>query len=367
MLHRNEINIPPIFPGAKTQTFEFEDEIGYGASAMIYCVRNKETNEKFCCKIVPKNSSRSDIDRIKGEASTLKMINHPNITKFIGFTEDEDNFYLIEELCKGKTLFDYINQRIQAFSEFRDFEIKQIMKEIISTLQYLHENNISHRDLKPENIIINLDDLGISIKFIDFGFAKVSNTECLSETYCGSLNYIPPEILRKEPYFSPKVDIWSAGVIFFTLLTGRLPFTGENFNILAQRITHGEYTIPANVPNDARNLLVRMLEVDPKLRIDAVEALADVYLNFQPGPRTRNSMPSLRILKTPSIYSSRSRMKNKRKSNDVFQIPSFNSMHHPSRSSKLITAKPASLLSLQKQSYHRLSSILPPLNDTDAD
>ena len=308
--------------------YTFKKEIGSGSSALIMEADDILTGETVCCKIIPKANSDinglqntndrpnshpicvsgPDIDSIASsvpkqpevdmndfndqgdsilsvvaEISALKKLSHPNIAKFIDLFEDENHYYLLMELCNGVTLLQLINEKIESNKKFLQRDVKQIMKQILITLNYLHENNVAHRDLKPENIIIDTSCPGyMKVKIIDFGISSIKSEGQLSTTICGSLHYIAPEILRNEMYVGTKADIWSAGVIFYILLTNKLPFESENFEILRTMIISAQYELPidSDIPSEATDLLAKMLNPDPSKRITAKEALLSDYLKF---------------------------------------------------------------------------------------
>jgi serine/threonine protein kinase len=149
----------------------------------------------------------------------------------------------------------------------------------ISGVDYCHRFNICHRDLKPENLLL---DKECNIKIADFGMAALEKVDKLLETSCGSPHYASPEIVAVRPlvpgkspltceqgrtYHGNSSDIWSCGIILFALLTGRLPFDDENIRNLLAKVKAGKYTMPHDIPIDAKDLITRMLEVDPTKRI----------------------------------------------------------------------------------------------------
>lgn len=141
----------------------------------------------------------------------------------------------------------------------------------ISGVDYCHRFNICHRDLKPENLLL---DSELNIKIADFGMAALERFDKMLETSCGSPHYASPEIVAGLTYHGSSSDIWSCGIILFALLTGRLPFDDENIRTLLAKVKVGRFTMPPELPSEAKDLIRRMLEVDPAKRItmDAIKA-----------------------------------------------------------------------------------------------
>eukprot|EP00158_Paraphelidium_tribonemae_P005913 Partr_v1_DN27587_c0_g1_i2_m30046 putative serine threonine-protein kinase len=140
---------------------------------------------------------------------------------------------------------------------------KKFFRQILSAVEYCHQNSVIHRDLKPENLL--LDDYG-NIKIIDFGFGNTFHRDRLLDTYCGSPFYAAPEMIQGIRYIGPEVDVWSLGVILYALLSGRLPFDATSMNELYEKIAKGKYTCPAHFSPGAINLISIMLKTDPKKR-----------------------------------------------------------------------------------------------------
>ena len=296
--------------------YMIDEEIGSGASALIYSIREKRTGQLYCCKILPKNRNdaiSSNAKQISREVDSLKKLLHPNIPKFVDFKEDSENFYLIEEFCEGITLLDYINNHCLSLNTIPEIKAQLILREILKTLEYMHSCNISHRDLKAENIIINefgpdLDNF--TIKLVDFGFASddKQNNQLLN-TFCGSAQYASPEVIRHQQYDGSKADIWSAGVLFYALLTNRFPFTGLNYMALAENIIYCRYDPPTNVSKEAIKFLSLLLDVNPGTRISASKALEHSYMEVKEELfKTRKSLPSLYLLKNHEKWNNRRRM-----------------------------------------------------------
>ena len=258
--------------------------IGCGASAVIFEAVDVFTDEPVCCKIIPKSTNQIEIENVITEVKILNSLDHKNIVKFYDFFEDEENFYLIEELCKGVTLLQYINEKFENYESLSNFEIKSITFQLLNVLAYLQSKGIAHRDIKPENIIVHekkdtSNGKNLEIKLIDFGLATTDGND-YSDTFCGSIHYIAPEIIVNSKYVACPCDVWSAGVIFFILIADRLPFESEDMDNLIHKIVSGDYVLPLQIDQDAARLVSRLLAPNPEERISAAEAIKDSF--FKP-------------------------------------------------------------------------------------
>ena len=262
-------------------------EIGKGASG---CVRIAKKNDSICCaKIIMKSTFSNEEDHkfLMREVEALKKIDHKNIVKFYDFYEDEANIYIFQEYCPGKTLKKYIEE-VGAISENH---AAIILMQLMSALSYINELNIAHRDLKLENIIISTGD---SIKLIDFGFCS-THSNVLSQTFCGSPIYAAPECILGKPYNSMKSDIWSSGVILYTMVTGEYPWDVSNINVMVNKIVRGEYSFNTTMSFQCKNLIGFMLSVDavkrktPKEILNSQELSALIPHYYRSPSRNFNS------------------------------------------------------------------------------
>ncbi|KAJ8570306.1 hypothetical protein K7X08_037278 [Anisodus acutangulus] len=164
------------------------------------------------------------------------------------------------EYAKSGELFDYTVQK----GRLQEDEARHLFQQIIAGVEYCHRNRVVHRDLKPENLL--LDARG-NVKIADFGLSNIMRDGHFLKTSCGSPNYAAPEVVSQKLYAGPEVDVWSCGVILYALLCGRLPFDDENIPNLFKKIKGGLYTLPTHLSPLARDLIPRMLTVDPMKRI----------------------------------------------------------------------------------------------------
>lgn len=165
------------------------------------------------------------------------------------------------EYVEGGELFHYICEQ----GCLPESEAIRIFRQMISGLSYCHRFNICHRDLKPENILM---DRNRNIKIVDFGMAALQPANKWLNTSCGSPHYASPEVIRGQNYRGDKADVWSCGVILYAMLTGTLPFDSDgDYSQVIATVLAGEYTFPKGLSSNARDLISRMLQADPKKRI----------------------------------------------------------------------------------------------------
>lgn len=234
---------------------------------------------------------QQDLQRVRIEIEALKVLQHDNIAKLLQVIETKTEIYLILEYCSGGELFDYLISK----KRLTESEVRVIIKDLFQVLMYIHNRGFAHRDLKPENILF--DDQH-RIKLIDFGLAANSSKNKASlaflSTCCGSPAYAAPELLRGQTYSGPAVDVWSAGVLLYSLLVGQLPFDDDNINNLYKKIQVGRFTMPQFLSPEVKDLIGCMLRVNPAERISVPKVL-DHRWTRKGGP----SQQQLNLLKSP--------------------------------------------------------------------
>jgi len=204
----------------------------------------------------------------------MQMIEHKNVIKLYEIYDEPKKMNLVMELVTGGELFD----RIVARGNYTEKDASHVIATLCGALDYLHGKKVVHRDLKPENILYASQDDDSDIKVADFGLARVVSGKDMMKTACGTPGYVAPEILKNKGYDSGAVDLWSVGVILYILLCGFPPFYEEELPALFDQILHARYDFPSpwwdNISKDAKDLVEKLLELDPTTRLTAAQVMA---------------------------------------------------------------------------------------------
>lgn len=284
--------------------FIIRDEIiGSGAFATVKKAIERSTGITFAVKIISKKKALGGLDGVSRELKILSKLNHPGIVRLKAFYEDNSNYYLVMEFISGGDLMDFIANN----GSIDENASREIAKQILEAIKYVHSKGISHRDLKPDNIMIAQDD-PVIIKITDFGLAKSQENESIMKTFCGTLAYLAPEIIlnkRKkfrndissnnnkkrylgngkitEDLYSNKVDMWSIGCLLFVIMTAHLPFSGSTQDKLFKNIVNGDYhenlLKSLKISNLGIDFLSKLLEIDVTLRLNASQALNHPWIS----------------------------------------------------------------------------------------
>ena len=271
--------------------------LGKGGFAKCYEFINQENDHSSAAKIIPKKSlvkSRAK-QKLISEIKIHKSLHHPNIVAFEHYFEDSENVYLLIEICLNQTLNELLKRR----KKLTELEVQCYAVQIIKALKYLHSHRVIHRDLKLGNLFIS-DKM--EIKVGDFGLAtKLEFDGERKRTVCGTPNYIAPEILEGKTGHSYEVDIWSLGVIMYTLIIGKPPFETNNVKETYKRIKMGNYSFPENavISEPAKDLIQSILVLDPLKRPKLEEILAHDFFNI--GTNIPKTMPQSTLACPPSL------------------------------------------------------------------
>ncbi|XP_077089446.1 serine/threonine-protein kinase MARK2 isoform X17 [Siphateles boraxobius] len=234
--------------------------IGKGNFAKVKLAKHVLTGREVAVKIIDKTQlNSSSLQKLFREVRIMKVLNHPNIVKLFEVIETEKTLYLVMEYASGGEVFDYL----VAHGRMKEKEARAKFRQIVSAVQYCHQKCIVHRDLKAENLLLDAD---MNIKIADFGFSNEFTLGNKLDTFCGSPPYAAPELFQGKKYDGPEVDVWSLGVILYTLVSGSLPFDGQNLKELRERVLRGKYRIPFYMSTDCENLLKKFLILNPTKR-----------------------------------------------------------------------------------------------------
>ena len=263
---------PAMALGSGEFAFSLGETIGVGATGKVKLGVHKETGQRVAVKIVSSRLFQEKPElmrKMMRECDIMSQVEHPHVVRYFGKFEDRDNLYLVLELVTGGELFDYL---LKTGRQSED-HARKLFRQLISAVHYCHERNVCHRDIKPENLLL---DEANNMKVADFGYAQwmhsiSDGSRGWVETSCGSPHYASPEVIVGDRYVGNQADVWSCGVVLFALMTGGLPFDDENIQKLLHKVKRGVYQIPSWVPPQARDLIWRMLTVDPNQRITTAQ------------------------------------------------------------------------------------------------
>ncbi|KAL7030568.1 hypothetical protein ACKWTF_006709 [Chironomus riparius] len=247
--------------------------IGKGNFARVMLARHLVTNNEVAIKIIDKTQlNPNSLEKLFREVSIMKILQHPNIVKLYEVIETDKTLYLVMEYVNNGEVFEYLVKN----GRMKENIARQKFRQIVSAVQYLHSKKIIHRDLKAENLLL---DQNLDVKIVDFGFSNMFVEGNKMDTYCGSPPYAAPELFQGKKYDGPEVDVWSLGVILYTLVSGSLPFDGSTLRELRERVIRGKYRIPFYLSTDCEALLKKFLALNPTKRYTLEQIMKDKWMN----------------------------------------------------------------------------------------
>eukprot|EP00756_Hemistasia_phaeocysticola_P023438 Hpha_TRINITY_DN15892_c0_g5::TRINITY_DN15892_c0_g5_i1::g.187286::m.187286 len=263
--------------------YELGEFLGSGDFSKVKAGVDVESGAKYAVKIGDKAKGHVE-QQLKREIAIMKLLNHPHVLSMVDVLQTGSNIYLVLELLTGGDLLDKLEQ----VKRFEEPQARTYFQQLVYGLQYLHANDIAPCDLKPENLLL---DAGGNLKIADFGFSRLLNNQQLLQTVqarptawpedVSTPNCMAPEVLEEQGYDGKKADLWSSGVILYTMMAGYLPFDDENMNVLCDNIKAGEYRMSRKFSDQARDITERLLTVNPYKRIDMAGICAHAF--FTPG------------------------------------------------------------------------------------
>mmetsp|Transcript_81234 Transcript_81234/g.252122 ORF Transcript_81234/g.252122 Transcript_81234/m.252122 type:complete len:517 (-) Transcript_81234:119-1669(-) len=281
--------------GKITDFYDLGDEkIGEGTFGCVRKCTRRSTKAIYAVKAVSKVNVR-DADQFRQEVANMKLMDHPNIIRLYEVFEDDQKVYLVMELCTGGELFD----RIVKKGHFSEREAAVVMEQILRAVHYMHKIDVSHRDLKPENFLFQTRQPTESnvLKLIDFGLSCRVKPGMVLTTVAGTASYVAPQVLEKR--YDKRCDLWSCGAIMYTVLCGHPPFRGQNQSEVLAKVRKGRYTFSGKawqrISQDAKNLVQKLMEIEPAMRFTAEQGLADswIRLKAQKGQAQSPMQPNL--------------------------------------------------------------------------
>lgn len=258
--------------------YELKTELGRGAFSIVYLATQRASGQQYAVKVINKKDLGKDYEKnLKMEVDILKKVNHPNIIALKELFDTPDKLYLIMELVTGGELFDKIVEK----GSYTESEAGQLVRKIVSAVDYLHNLGIVHRDLKPENLLLKRADNDLEIAIADFGLSKIVGQQMMMQTACGTPSYVAPEVLNASGY-GKEVDMWSIGVITYILLCGFPPFYGDTVPEIFEQIMEANFDYPeeywGTVSKEAKDFINKLLVVDSDKRLTASDALRHPWL-----------------------------------------------------------------------------------------
>ncbi|KAJ3132961.1 hypothetical protein HDU90_006497 [Geranomyces variabilis] len=276
--------------------YVFGKTLGEGTFGKVKLAKHILTGQDVAVKIVDKIHAPTLVREIE----TWRHMHHPNIVRLYEVLCSESRIYMVMEHCTGGEAFDYICKHGRLDDQSDD--ARRIVRQLVQAVGYCHDKNFVHRDLKLENVLLTED---LNVKLIDFGFTRQVNTRKLLDTYCGSVAYAAPEMILGKQYSGPQADVWSLGVILYTLLCGYLPFDDDNEATLRQKILDLDYELPEFLAPETKDLIQQMLQLKGSERVSIAGVLAHSWLgNESVAATTAAGSATSADSQTPTLPSS---------------------------------------------------------------
>lgn len=285
--------------------YQMCEVLGVGSTSICHRCVDRNTGKPYACKIIDKEQIEQRfegmMEQFHSEIEALKSLHHPNIIKLYNVYTTKKRIYIVMELMAGGELFDYVVQK----GTLTEAEASTIVRMVTDALVYMHEKNIIHRDLKPENLLLTRKPnsvYDIEVKIIDFGLSK-SMSEPVAKSFLGTRGYLAPEMLQRREY-SYAADLWALGVIVFVLLCGCLPFDDDSSSIPSDELVRSKFVLrfprwAKNLSSSAKDLLGKLLDVNPRTRFTAADALVHPWVSGKSAPMDSMLHSPGRIVVTP--------------------------------------------------------------------
>ena len=264
-----------LYPKSQLSFYKYGRQIGKGAFGKVNLGLHILTGRIVAIKTFNKNKVKTERSRAKiyHEINLMKNLRHSSVVKILDTFETEKYIFIIMENIAGGDLLSFVKKR----TKLNEKMSKYIFKQLLEAIKYIHSKNIVHRDIKLDNVLIDLNN---NIKLCDFGVGKMVHENEVLLDQCGTPAYIAPEILANKGYDGFSVDVWSSGVVLYTMLSGMVPFKANNLNDLQNMIITGSYKEIHGISKECNDLLNKLLQINPKKRINIDDALNHPWLNM---------------------------------------------------------------------------------------
>ncbi|CAG8550297.1 21484_t:CDS:2 [Racocetra persica] len=269
------------YPWDLEKNYTISSVLGQGSFAVVRKCTDKRTNVDYALKIISKDVIKGKEQMLTTELDVLKQVNHPHLVTLHELVETKDNVYIITDLASGGELYSQLEQR----GNYTEKDAAHLVEQVLKGVIYLHDHDIVHRDLKPENLLFSdATSPNPKLMITDFGLSKIlKHHDDILMTACGTPGYVAPEVLSQKGYSKP-CDIWSIGVILYTVLCGYTPFWGHDQAALFNCILKGQYEFDEDywnhISNEAKDLINKMLTYNPDERITAHDALKHPWFEY---------------------------------------------------------------------------------------
>ena len=261
---------------AKINDFEILKELGSGSFGNVYLVKHKKTKAEYAIKAIDKRNKTNQEEKpyFRREVEVMYKIHHPNVVKLFGHFEDNNYCYFIMEYISKGNVYNLLPTDKK--KRLSTKVCASIIKDVISAVYFLHNMKppIIHRDIKPENVLLSE---GLRAKLTDFGWSNYIQENEKRKTVCGTPIYLSPEILLEKEH-NEAVDIWCIGVLLFELVTADVPFQGDDIDTLKENILKLKIAWPKDINTDAKNLIMKILKLDPKQRLSLEDMLKHPFI-----------------------------------------------------------------------------------------
>jgi len=267
--------------GSVESKYELGKELGRGGFSIVKEGIDRSNGEKVAIKFIEKKYvDQEELKLLGREIDIMKKVQHRNVLRLIEIYETDNHLSLVMELVNGGELF----YKIVDKGSYSEREARDIIRQLVEGVDYLHSKGIAHRDLKPENLLCSENEEGVVIKIADFGLSKAFANGSVLETSCGTPDYAAPEVLRMDGAYDKSVDLWSMGVITYVVLCGFPPFYGKTQANLFEKILNADYDFPdpewTNISEEAKDFIRHLLVLDIDKRYTTKQCLDHPWLKM---------------------------------------------------------------------------------------